>query len=298
MIKKSSNVVLSSPNLYREYYRLAKPGIVYGNACTTIAAFLFASQLHVDPILFLATIVGIGLVIASACVCNNYLDRDMDMKMERTACRALVTGVITLRTALIYASVLGLAGFALLYIYVNSLTAGLALFGFGMYVGPYTRAKRTSPWAAVIGAIPGAIPIVVGYTAVTNHLDTAALILFIILALWQIPHFYAIALYRLKEYRAAGIPVLPAQKGIHVTKVHIVISILLYIIATLSLAMYSYAGHSYLALTLIVGFAWLIQSIRGYLTMKPSAWARRIFLFSLIVLVSFCVTLAFSSVLP
>ncbi|CAN5754544.1 heme o synthase [soil metagenome] len=282
----------------REYYRLAKPGIVYGNVFTTIAAFLFAAHLHVTIVLFAATIVGIGLVIASACVFNNCLDRDMDAKMERTARRALVTGVITMRSALVYGVLLGLVGFALLYIYVNTLTAGLALFGFALYVGPYTSLKRTSAWAAVIGAIPGAVPIVVGYTAVTDRLDGVAYILFIILALWQLPHFYAIAIRRLEEYSAAGIPVLPARKGIAATKMHIVASIVLYIVATSALFLYGYAGYTYLALTLVIGLAWLVQSIRGYRTLEPAKWARRLFLFSLIVLVSFCAILAVSPVLP
>lgn len=282
----------------KAYYRLAKPGIVYGNVITTIAALLFASQLHVNGLLYIATVVGIGFVIASACVFNNVLDRDMDAKMERTARRALVTGSISVRKALIYGTILGLIGITLLYTQVNALTAGWALFGFVMYVGPYTRIKRTSEWAAVIGAIPGAVPIVVGYTAVTNNFDIPALILFIILALWQLPHFYGIALYRLKEYNAAGIPVLPARKGTAATKVHIVASIVFYIFATSSLTVLGYAGYGYLVLTLVIGIAWLVQCIRGYRTMEPSVWARRIFLFSLIVLMSFCVILALSSVLP
>jgi protoheme IX farnesyltransferase len=288
----------STSSVYRAYYRLAKPGIVYGNVFTTIAAFLYASQLRFNGLLFIATILGIGLVIASACVFNNYLDRDMDAKMERTARRALVTGKISVRSALIYGTILGLIGIGLLYIYVNALTAGLALFGFVMYVGAYTRIKRTSEWAAVVGAIPGAVPIVVGYTAVTNRLDTPAIILFIILALWQLPHFYAIALYRLKEYGAAGIPTLPARKGIAATKVHIVSSIVAYVLAASSLTIFGYAGYGYLALALILGIMWLAQSAREYRSMEPSVWARRVFLFSLIVLVAFSVTLAFASVLP
>ena len=281
----------------------------------TVAAFLFVfpwQHGHSGPssyfnfVLFFATIIGISFVIGSACVFNNYLDRDIDRKMQRTQGRALVTGVISVQNALIYGTALGLIGLALLYFYVNPLTTGLALSGFIFYVLIYGIAKRKSHWGAVIGSVPGAVPIVVGYTAVANRLDLTALILFAVLVFWQMPHFYAIAMYRLDEYKSAGIPVLPAQKGMRAAKIHIIGYILAYIVATSLLWVFGYAGYFYLASILLFGFAWLWRGLQGFKVpndrkseiMTDEKWARKLFLFSLIVLVSFCITIAIAPFLP
>jgi protoheme IX farnesyltransferase len=287
--------------MFRNYYRLAKPGIVYGNTFTTLAGFLFALQLDFSPlttILLLATLVGLGLVIASAAVFNNYLDRDIDKKMERTNKRPLVTGVISPRAALIYGTVLGLIGFAILYFFVNILSTEIALFGFIFYALIYTIAKHKTSWAAVIGSIPGAVPILVGYTAVTNHLDGAALILFLVMVAWQMPHFYAIAIYRLKEYEAANIPVLPAKKGIARTKIHMLLYIIAFLVAAIALFAFGYVGYVYLVLVLTFGLSWLWRSIKGFKTADDPKWARSLFLYSLVVLVAFCVAIILGPVLP
>lgn len=290
----------------KEYYQLAKPGIIYGNVFTTIAAFFFASRWHFVGMpsleLFFATVIGIALVIGSAGVFNNYLDRNIDRKMARTKDRALVTGAISVRNALIYGVVLGFAGITLLLLQVNEITAGMALFGWIFYVAVYGLAKRMSHWGAIVGSVPGAVPIVVGYTAITNHLDATALVLFLILAIWQIPHFYAIAMYRLEEYKAAGIPVLPARKGMHTTKVHIVAYILAYVAATIMLWMLGVVGYLYLVSVIGFGLAWLWRGVKGLAIKGDDAvdarWGRSMFLFSLIVLVSFSLTIAVEPLLP
>jgi protoheme IX farnesyltransferase len=287
--------------MVKDYYRLAKPGIVYGNVFTAIAGFLFASHLQFIPafiVLLLATVVGLGLVIASAAVFNNYLDRDIDKLMERTSKRPLATGVISGRNALIYGTILGILGFAILYFFVNLLSAGIALFGFVFYAVIYTLAKHKTSWAAVIGSIPGAVPILVGYTAVTNQLDGSALILFIVMVAWQMPHFYAIAIYRLKEYIAAGIPVLPAEKGIRTTKIHMLCYILAFILASAALFAYGHAGYVYLVIVLTFGLAWLWRSIKGFKTDDDAKWARSLFLYSLIVLMMFSIAIMVGPVLP
>ena len=293
----------------KEYYKLAKPGIIYGNVFTTIAAFLFASGIsshyhNFSLLLFLTTVFGISLVIGSACVFNNYLDRNIDRKMKRTSTRALVTGKISVRNALIYGTVLGLIGVGLLFLCVNVLTACIAVFGFFSYVVLYGVAKRGSEWGALVGSIPGAVPIVVGYTAVVNHVDVPALILFIVLVCWQMPHFYAIAMYRLDEYREAGIPVLPARRGMRTTKIHTLAFVILYFLATLSLWAFGFVGYVYLASVTIFGFAWLWRAILGFNPAKKTPfiddakWAKKLFLFSLIVLVAFSVSIAVAPLLP
>ncbi len=284
--------------MLKNYYTLMKPGIVYGNVFTTLAGFLFASRWHFNPVLLVATVVGIALVIASACVFNNYSDRDIDRKMERTKDRALATGAIPVRHALIFATVIGCVGVYLLFAYVNILTAAIALLGFILYVGPYGIFKRITHWATVVGSIPGAIPMVVGYTAVTDRLDSAALLLFLVLALWQMPHFYSIAIYRLDEYKKAGIPVLPARRGIRVTNVYIVFYIIAFLIAASMLTVLGYAGYTYLVCVLLFGFAWLWLGIQGFTAADSTRWARRLFRFSLIVLVAFSVALSIAPLLP
>lgn len=194
--------------MVKEFYRLAKPGIVYGNIFVALAAFLYASRWQFAASNFFATMIGLELVIASACVFNNYLDRDIDKKMERTKTRALASGKISNQSAFIYATALGLVGISLLYFYVNVLTASIALIGFILYVCVYTPLKHRMSLAFYVGAVAGAVPPVVGYTAVTNHFDFTALFLFLFLFIWQIPHFLAIAIYRFDEYKSAGVPLL------------------------------------------------------------------------------------------
>ena len=292
--------------MLKKYYKLAKPGIVYGNIITTIAAFFFATRWHIHSsdiwiavLIFVATIVGLGLVIASACVFNNYLDRNIDKKMSRTEGRALVTGEISVKSALMYGTVLGVVGLLILALFVNYLSALLALLGFVFYVIVYGYAKRASYWGTIVGSISGAIPIVVGYTAVTGHLDMQALILFLILAFWQMPHFYAISMYRLDEYKSAGIPVLPAQKGMRTTKLNIVGFIIAFILAEVSLWYFGFAGWFYLVSVLIFGVAWLWKGLQGFRKgIDEEKWARKTFFYSLIVLLAFCVTIALAPLLP
>jgi protoheme IX farnesyltransferase len=284
--------------MLKNYYQLAKPGIIYGNLFTTLAGFLFAARWHFSPLLLLATLVGLGLVIGSACVFNNYIDRDIDRTMLRTKDRALISGTISPRGAIIYGIVLAVIGFSLLYTYVNILTALIALFGFVFYVVIYGFAKRATHWGTVVGSVSGAVPIVVGYVAIADRLDGAALILFLILVLWQMPHFYAIAMYRLEDYVSAGIPVLPARKGMKVTKRYIVGYIAAFIIAMALLTICGYAGYIYLAAVLIIGLAWLWRGIEGFKAYDDRKWARKLFFFSLIVLVGFSLILSVASVLP
>ena len=284
--------------MLKNYYDLAKPGIVYGNVFTALAGFLFASRWNFGLLYLVATILGMAFVIASACVFNNYLDRNIDRKMTRTRDRALASGAITAHDAIAYGILLFLLGTYLLFAYVNALTALVAIFGFVFYVAIYGLAKRASHWGTVVGSISGAVPIVAGYTAASGQLDGPALILFFILVLWQMPHFYAIAIYRLEDYIAAGIPVLPSQVGMKATKIHIVSYIAVFIVAEVLLTAYGYAGYVYLLSVLIFGSVWLWKGIQGFKAPDDAAWARKFFFFSLIVLVAFSVALSVASILP
>ena len=205
--------------MIKTYYRLTKPGIIYGNALAAVAGFFFASR--GGPInwwLFVATVLGLSLIIASACVLNNYMDRDIDARMERTKNRAMVRGAISDRNALIFAAVLGVMGVVLLAFYSSYTALAAALVAFVVYVALYTPLKPRTPMALFVGAVSGAMPPVVGYTAVTNMLDWYAFALFLALFLWQIPHFLAIATYRYNEYAAAGVPLFIKKEPSDTTK--------------------------------------------------------------------------------
>ncbi len=278
--------------LFKAYYRLAKPGIIYGNMITAAGGFFLASAGSFNVLLFVAMLVGISLVMASACVFNNYIDRDIDRLMARTNKRALVSGEISERNALIYAVVLGLIGFFVLTWYTNLTATYVALGGFIAYVILYGIGKRRTVHGTVIGSVSGAVPPVVGYTAVSGAIDAAAGLLFFILVLWQMPHFYAIAMYRIKDYTAASIPVLPIKKGSRHTKIQMVVYVILFVLATICLTLIGYTGYIYAVVMTVLGIMWLKFAFEGFDAPNESLWARRFFKFSLIVLLAFSVLIS------
>ncbi|MGF6190115.1 protoheme IX farnesyltransferase [Serratia sp. 509] len=279
--------------MIKQYLQVTKPGIIFGNLISVVGGFLLASKGSIDYPLFLATLLGVSLVVASGCVFNNYIDRDIDKKMERTKNRVLVKGLIAPSVSLVYATLLGIAGFALLYIAANPLAMWLAVMGFVVYVGVYSLyMKRHSVYGTLIGSLSGAAPPVIGYCAVTNEFDAGALILLAIFSLWQMPHSYAIAIFRFKDYQAANIPVLPVVKGISVAKNHITLYILAFMIATLMLTLGGYAGYKYLIVAAAVSVWWLGMALRGYKAENDSVWARKLFVFSIVAITSLSVMMS------
>jgi heme o synthase len=288
----------SWPARLKVYYYLTKPGIIYGNAVAAVAGFLLATHGWPRLGLLAAMLAGLSLVIASACVFNNYLDRRLDALMARTQRRALVRGRVSGRAALAYATILGVLGVGLLAAFTNWLTVIVALVGFVDYVVLYGWGKRHSVHSTLIGSISGAVPPVVGYCAVTGRFDAAALILFLILVCWQMPHFYAIAIYRLDDYAAARLPVLPVSRGIAATKRQIVAYIVAFMIVAASLTVAGRAGYVYLAAVLLMGALWLKKALAGFHAPNDHQWARQLFLFSLLVLMVTCAAIATAPLLP
>ena len=268
----------------RDFYQLTKPGIIRGNLITCTAGFFLASQGRIDWWLFVAALAGLSLVIGSGCVFNNYIDRGIDAKMARTKTRALVQGRISNQSALIYGSVLLVLGLGTLGLGTNGLTALIALSGWFFYVVVYSIWKRRSVYSTIVGSVAGAVPPVVGYTAVSGQLDSAAVTLFAILVLWQMPHFYAIGIRRRKEYAAAGIPILPVKQSIQVAKINILLYILGFTAAASLLTAYDYATNFYLAIALVLGLWWLSAGIKGFSTKDDVGWAKRMFRISLVVI--------------
>jgi len=284
----------------KAYYVLTKPGIIKGNLFSATAGFLLASYGNVDFQLLLYTLVGIAFVIASGCVVNNYIDIDIDRKMKRTEKRSLVTGEISVHTALIYAAALGLIGLIVLGILVNYLTMLIGVAGFIFYVAVYGYFKRKSVHGTLIGSISGSMPPVAGYVAVTGRIDLGAVLLFVALAAWQMPHFYAIAMYRSKDYKDASIPVLPVVKGSKSTINQIIIYIILFIISSMLLTIYGYTGFTYTIIVLGVGLWWLSIGLKG-LRIRPNdsdMWAKSVFKSSLFVLIVFSVMISVNSLAP
>lgn len=265
---------------------------------TAAAGFLFASQGHIDWWLFIALLAGTALVIASGCVFNNYLDRDIDKKMDRTKKRSLVIGDISTRNALTYASTLGIAGFAILAVYTNLLTVVIGLIGIIDYVILYGWAKRNTVHSTLIGGISGSTSLVAGYTAVTGNFDVPALLLFLIMAFWQMPHFYAIGIYRRKDYAAAHLPILTVKQGIPAAKKQILLYIIGYIASVSALAIFGYAGYTYLAVMLAITFWWLYVALQAPKATDDIEWAHKIFGISLLVLMVFSVMISLDHWLP
>lgn len=280
------------------YYYLTKPGIIYGNCLSAAAGFLLAASGTIDWRLFAALLIGMAFVIASGCVFNNHLDRSIDKKMERTRQRALVTGAISSRAAILYATLLGIAGFAILVAYTNTLTIAAGIVGILSYVVVYGVAKRRTAWGTVIGSIPGAMPITAGYLAVSGRLDGGAILLFLAMVCWQMPHFYAIAMYRLNDYRAAGLPVLPAKHGFHRTKIEILAYIAAYAIVCICLSLTGYTGWLFAIGMLATSGVWFWNGLTGIRSVNEVAWAKRMFRKSLLVLLVFSSLLATNWLLP
>ncbi len=278
----------------KSYCLLTKPGIILGNVITTAGGFALASKGDINFLLFFATLAGLSFVVGSACALNNYIDREADLKMDRTKNRALARGDISGRNALIFAVALGAAGAAILGMSTNLLTLSVALFGFLVYVLIYSFSKYRSVHGTLIGSIAGAVPPVVGYCAVSNKLDAPAWILFMIILMWQMPHFFAIAIYRMDDYIKAGIPVLPIHKGVVQTKVQMVLYIIAFVVASSLLSVFNYTGITYFSIVLLLGVFWLVLGLQGFKSSNDTLWARKMFAFSLLMISAQFVSIPFS----
>lgn len=274
------------------FISVTKPGIIFGNLIAVLGGYFLAAPHPANFIYLTWLLVGVSLVIASGCVFNNIIDRDIDRIMERTKNRVLARGELSIPIATIYALLLGIFGFGILFFKINPLTTYITFIGFFIYAVIYSLfLKRRSLLSTPIGAIAGAIPPVAGFCAVSNNLNLGALIIFAILLLWQIPHFYAIAIYRIEDFKAVSLPVLPLRKNIEYTKKAILFYILLFIPVTLLPTLYGYTGKIYFITALIVGLIWFILGLVKFNTEDNKIWARKIFLFSIINLTLLCVTI-------
>ena len=209
----------------QDYYELTKPKVVLLLLLTALVGMCLASDTWISWKILIAGLTGIGFLSSAAAVVNHVVDRNIDSKMARTFNRPVAKGKVTPQKALIFAVALTVVGYVILELWVNRLTAVLTLAGLLGYAVVYTMyLKRATPQNIVIGGLAGAIPPLLGWTAVTGEIHAHALLLVLIVFTWTPPHFWALAIHREKDYAKAKVPMLPVTHGIEFTKT----SILLY----------------------------------------------------------------------
>lgn len=262
------------------YMELAKPGVTRLVVVTTLCGAAIApGRMSLSPLI--AALVGTTAVVAAANAFNMVMERDVDALMERTRGRPLPSGRLTSQAALTFGAVLAVLGLAVLGGAVNLLSAALAAGALASYVLIYTPMKRVSPWALHVGAIPGAVPPVIGWAAMTGSLDLQALSLFGILFVWQIPHFYAISIFRREDYAAANLKVLAVVKGVAAAQRATLVWAVALVIVSLTPVMVGLGGGIYAAVAAVSGVAFVLWILRGASSADQRSWARSTFFSSM-----------------
>ncbi len=236
------------------YVNLVKPHVTVLLLGTTLASMVVAEGGFPPLGLVLATLLGGGMAAGSANAINCYWDRDIDQLMSRTRKRSIPAQRVKDTQALVFGLGLGAGSFLILLVFVNFLAAILALAAIVFYVVIYTMwLKRTTPQNIVIGGAAGAVPVLVGWAAVTNSLSLTAVWMFLIIFLWTPPHFWALSLVLKKDYARAGIPMLPVVRGETETYKQIVLYTVVLVLASLGLVVTHAMGFIYLASALLLG---------------------------------------------
>jgi heme o synthase len=245
------------------YFRLTKPRIVLLLLITTVPSMMLAARGLPSVWLMAATLLGGTALAGGANAINQYLERDIDRVMARTRDRPLPARLIEPKRALTFGLVLGALGFAWLTVTVNVLAALLALSAFAFYVLVYTAwLKPTSPQNIVIGGAAGAVPVLVGWAAVTGRVALPAVVLFAVIFLWTPPHFWALALRYERDYSAAGIPMLPVVAGKDETTKQILRYSVLLVAATLALHPIARMGAIYGAAAVVLGILFVARALQ------------------------------------
>jgi protoheme IX farnesyltransferase len=260
---------------------LVKPRIMMMALLTAAGAMSLATTSIAlgDAVLLLA---GTALIVGAANTLNMYLERDIDCLMARTANRPLPRGRLEARTALVFGTIQGALALPILAT-LNIVTASLGLLALLLYVGVYTPMKQRSYTAVWIGAIPGAMPALMGWTAATGRIGIGGLAIFGVLFIWQIPHFHAIALYRQRDYDAAGLKTLPGTHGVAAARRAIGLYLVVQVAVSLALVPLGVAGLPYLITAIVLGLAVLAQGLGG-MRRGTASWARGVFFASIVYL--------------
>jgi protoheme IX farnesyltransferase len=242
---------------------LTKPRIIELLLVTTVPTMIVADKGLPSLWLIACTVLGGTLAAGGANAINMVVDRDIDRLMERTKGRPLVTGAMTPRAAFIFALTLEVAAFFFLWATVNLFSAALAVAACLFYVFVYTLwLKRTSTHNIVIGGAAGAVPVLIGWTAVTGTLDWAPVLLFAIMFYWTPPHFWALAIRYREDYAAADVPMLPAVVSLRRTSERILVYTLLLWVLTVAFSPVAGMGHLYLGAAIVLGAVFTFYAVR------------------------------------
>lgn len=247
---------------FNEYLELTKPKVVALILFTAVVGMFLATPGFVPLDALVFGTVGIGLAAASAAVINQYLDREIDAKMQRTQARPMPQGQIGSKSVLSFAAILGIVGMLVLWFLVNPLTAVLTFLTLIGYAVVYTAwLKRATPQNIVIGGAAGAAPPVLGWSAVTGTLDPHSLLLFLIIFIWTPPHFWALAIHRRDEYAKVDIPMLPVTHGIPFTRWQILFYTVLLLIVSITPWLFHMSGLPYLIAAVLLGIGFLYYAV-------------------------------------
>ncbi|MFV8753061.1 heme o synthase [Nannocystaceae bacterium ST9] len=270
-------------NALRDLVELTKPGII--RMCLVMTAGgLWLAPHSSSWGTWVAALVGSALAVGSANAFNMVWEREGDLQMRRTRNRPVATGRLSVALASGFAGLLGALAMIVLGLGTNLLTAGLALFALASYTLVYTPLKRVTPLALVIGAVPGAVPPLLGWTAATGSLDLPGVVLFGIVLVWQMPHFLAIALFRKQDYADAGIRCVPVVRGEQVAKIQAIAWAVLLVPMSVALTPLGVTGNLYFVAALLLGLGFLAWTIAGLRRANTGKWARQVFVLSLVYL--------------
>ncbi|MGG1554236.1 heme o synthase [Paenibacillus ferrarius] len=275
---------LTPTSVMKVLFESIKIGIIKSNLIAMIAGLSMAMFVHGIPLSdkignMALALIGTVFVIGAAGIFNNLYDRDIDTIMERTKNRPTVTGIIDVWSGLFIGGWLAVGGLIALYT-ASPLSAFLGFLGLFIYVVPYTIwTKRRTIYNTEVGSLSGAMPPLIGWAAISpDILHPGAIALFVLMVIWQMPHFYAIGIRRMEEYRAANIAMLPVVKGIRRTYVQMNT----YLVALFMSSFLFWSFNPYITVVnAILSLGWLILSINGYRRKQQDKWARSMFIFSL-----------------
>ena len=269
--------------LPRDLLELTKPRLSSLVIITGAGGWLFA-PVRADTLTGLYAVLGTTITVGAANSLNNYLEREGDKRMQRTQSRPLPMGRLSPRTALLFGLLLSLISIPMLTLLANPLAGLLAGIALVVYVMIYTPMKRESSAHTLMGAIPGAMPPLIGWVAATNEIGPGGVLLFAILFFWQIPHSLAIAIYRKAEYESAGIIVLPINKGEDYTRSQMLVYTMMIVPLPMLLALTGTTGLVTAIGGTLLGGWWLWMAFDGFRRKLGAKWARKFFLASLIYL--------------
>lgn len=267
--------------LNQEYFELCKPRVVALMVLTAVVGMHLATPGWVPLSILCFGTLGIALTASSAAAINHLIDRHIDVIMQRTQSRPIASGKILPKKALQFAVLLGVLGLSLLIVTVNTLTAVLTGLTLIAYAGVYTMyLKRATPQNIVIGGLAGATPPLLGWVAVTGQIDPYSLLPVLIIFTWTPPHFWALAVHRIEEYKLANIPMLPVTHGVDYTKLCMLLYTILLLIVSILPTLTGMSGYVYGAVALLLGARFMYWVLKLYFD-ETNACAMKCFRYSI-----------------